>query len=405
MSDHERAILGVLIREKPDLYDSLGLAEADFAEPAHRAVWRAIGAVIDAGLRPDLVTVGERCNGQAAIVASLTSLGLAANVEYHTAEIKRASLSRRVTAAIPRLQDAAAQGPEAFGDALEAVASELSGEELTPPRELWRVLVDTTGILENRANTPGGMIGVSCGFRSVDYWTKGFQPGDLVIVAARTSVGKTALALSMARRMRVPIGFMSIEMTAEQIGERLLAMEARKSTLGVHIDDMLSLVEAGERMQHKRVWIDDAPTMTLAKLRGRARWMRRRGIECLFVDYLTLIKPEEGDETHRSERVGKLAKGLKQLARELGIPIVALSQINRIGEGQMPGLENLRQSGEIEEDADLVLLLHRKRDEKDTLLRVAKNRRGPVGDVELHYESEYTLFTEVEHENHARNGG
>jgi replicative DNA helicase len=112
---------------------------------------------------------------------------------------------------------------------------------------------------------------------------------------------------------------------------------------------------------------------------------------------MTLIKADAGDDSQRAERVGKLAKGLKQLARELSIPVIALSQINRIGEGQMPGLENLRQSGEIEEDSDLVLLLHRKRDERETILRVAKNRRGPVGDVTLRYIPDFTLFEEADH--------
>jgi replicative DNA helicase len=397
MSEHEQAVLGVILREAPELYDTLGLVETDFAEAVQRAVWRAIGVCLEAGLRPDLLTVGERCNGAAAKVAELTSMGLRANVEYHAERIRETAKEERVRRAIPRLQDAAKEGVVAFADELDAIGRELVGEETRTPRELWKVLIDTHKILEARADAPRGVVGESCGFRSVDYWTKGLQAGDLIVLAARTSVGKTALALSMARRMHCPVGYISIEMSATQIAERLIQMEGRVSTLSIRREQLGGLVDVCEKVGKRAFYLDDTPVMTLATVRQRCRWMTRRGARVIFIDYLTLIKTEKGDTASRAERVGRIVKELKQLARELSVPIVALAQINRLAEGVMPGLENLGQSGEIEEDADVVLLMHRERGSEEAELRIAKNRRGPVGDVELRYLADFTLFEEIEH--------
>ena len=194
------------------------------------------------------------------------------------------------------------------------------------------------------------------------------------------------------------MGFFSCEMSRKQIGKRLLAMIGGLNLSRIRAGlmssaDFSALNDAATQLHETTLALDDTPNIGLTELRSKARQMRRHGVQCIFVDYLTLIR--HGDmRMSRPERVGEVSKQMKGLARELDIPIVALSQVNREAEDKIPNLENLRQSGEIEEDSDVVMMLHRERDKDETILRVAKHRNGPTGDAELTFQREHVRFVE-----------
>jgi len=254
--------------------------------------------------------------------------------------------------------------------------------------------------IEKAYRTSGELQKVTSGYTQIEKLTNGFQPGDLIILGARPSIGKTSLALNMATRISVkysvPVGFFSCEMSRQQLVNRIIAAEGKINLAGIRSgvireSDFSRITGVCAKLYLSQLIIDDTPDISLAQLKSKSRQMKRMGCQIIFVDYLTLIRYGKA-QVPRHERVGEISKSLKSLARELEIPIMALSQVGRSAEGRMPTLSDLRQSGEIEEDADLIMLLHRERDQQETRICVAKNRNGATDTVSLAFLPQFVCF-------------
>jgi len=244
--------------------------------------------------------------------------------------------------------------------------------------------------------------------------TSGFQKSEFIVIGARPSVGKTAFALTMAANMAIrqhrAVGFFTLEMSDMALMQRMLASEARIDSMALRTGllkpaDFHSLTEAASRIYEAPLYIDDTPNIKLLDLRAQSRRLKsQQNVEIIFVDYIGLIEPETRGNTPRHEQVAEISRSLKSLARELDVPIVCLSQVGRQTEGKPPTLADLRESGSIEQDADVVIFLHRERGTEkseeenytpnniETDLVVAKQRNGPVGMLKLAFLPKYTKF-------------
>ena len=281
------------------------------------------------------------------------------------------------------------------------------------------VVARTIEAIEKRYHTKENYTGTPTGFADLDDMTSGFQASEFIVIGARPSVGKTAfactIAANMAIRFKIPVGFFTLEMSDMALMQRIVASEARIGSQKIRTAlltpaDFHSLTDAAARIYEAPLYIEDTPNMKLLDLRAQARRMiTRHGVRIVFVDYLTLITPEREGNVPRHEQIAEISRSLKALARELEIPVVALSQVRRETEGKQPTLADLRESGSIEQDADVVMFLHRERgterDAQDggmnniaTELIVAKQRNGPVGTVRLAFLPEYTKFESLSRE-------
>jgi replicative DNA helicase len=248
-----------------------------------------------------------------------------------------------------------------------------------------------------------GILGIPTGYKTVDDFTGGFISGEMTVLGARASIGKTALALNMAEKIArrgTGVGFLSLEMSGSQLMQRLLCGNSgigmrRIRTGKLHETDFKKIVDAAEMVYAYPLYIYDQPNARLIDLKLKARRMlRSEHIKILFIDYLSLVRTEK--DLARWEEVGFISSELKSLARELDIPIVVCAQVNRDAEGKAPNLSNLRESGSIEQDADVVMFLHRKRDSQNSELIIAKNRNGGTGKIDMHFNMERTRFELVE---------
>jgi replicative DNA helicase len=274
--------------------------------------------------------------------------------------------------------------------------------------------------------------GIPTGFKSLDDILGGFQKSDLIILAARPSVGKTALALDMIRRTAVehktPVGFFSLEMSADQLVDRIVAAQSRtdasvirkgvRTQTGSWRDDVFKNIrDALDELSRTPIFIDDQPGNTILKMRSAARKLKiEKGLEVLVVDYLQLMAPSNARSSDSMvQQVTEISRSLKHLARELNVPVIALSQLSRAVEtrGGRPKLSDLRDSGSIEQDADLVMFIHAEQDDlKDESgktkevqrkeLIIAKHRNGPLGTVTLDYHTRYNTFVEIDYSNYGK---
>jgi len=275
-------------------------------------------------------------------------------------------------------------------------------EELVP---------ETFDLIEKHFHNKDAYTGIPSGFTALDSMTSGFQSSEMIIIGARPSMGKTALALSMIQHIaitkKIPTGFFSLEMASQQIGQRLFSQESRISGSKIRsgmlkMDDFQRLQEAASRCYDAPLYVADTPNMKMLDLRAMARKMRQQyEVEIIFIDYLGLITSENANSAvPRHEQVSEISRSLKSLARELKIPIVALAQVTRDSEGKEPTLANLRDSGSIEQDADVVMFIHRERKVTDddgtgaidAKIILAKQRNGPIGNVDLLFLPQYAKF-------------
>jgi len=408
-SEHEDRLLGALLNDA-------ALLEADrvspelFQDKDAREVFRTMAGLRNAG-RPInretvLLEIGQRV--PLSYLGDLSGMATGANAEYYLDRLVEAAQKRELRKLALWLTEAAGNG-KAPADILESLEAELA--------KVRRSVVDTGDVdvsatmhelvqtveqrIRDRASGPSG---IPTGLRELDSLLGGLQPGAVYIVAARTSVGKTALALSMADNMvraGVPVGFCSLEMSALQLVERLVSMRSNvpvgRMKYGVlRGGDMGAILSAAGTFSGG-LRILDKPGLTLRGLKAWAHGAAGKGDRVLFLDYLGLLDLSD-DDRPRWEAMGAASRTIKNLARELRVPIVALCQLNRMAaaEGE-PELHHLRDSGSIEQDADVVLLLHRAVDqstETHASLRVAKNRSGPTGHVELAFDKPTTHFSD-----------
>ena len=435
----ERAALGSLLQDADAVavVNERHLGPADFYIRANQRIFEAVKRLDEKGLRPDIQTVVQELRqsgkldeaGGAAYVSSLTTvIPSSANIDYYVESIRNYSLRREL---LKFASEIAVQAYDVSSDSrimLEKIQQrifELSDDRKTSSfKKIDEVLVDTIDYIDHVYKTKKPISGIPTGFDRLDQLTTGFQPADFVVIGARPSVGKTALALNMAStisfKQKIPAAFFSLEQPDIALTQRLLASEAlvegnslRSGFLSTA--DYSKILDAADKIYETPLYIVDIPNMELLQLRTQARKLRSQlGVEVIFIDYLGLIV-HENKYLQRYEQITEISRSLKSLARELNIPIIVLCQLNREAQWEVPSLANLRDSGSIEQDADLVLFLHReskkgKKTQQEevksvpdiipTDLIIAKQRNGPVGTIKLNLHAKYARFFPVtkEHE-------
>lgn len=344
----------------------------------------------------------------AAQVAGLTFS--AASVGYHLAELCRYRDLRRLADTARHITDSIQDGlaPEEIADSAGRSLSAVGGNAGAGYSGMTETIPGFIADLEARYRRKGALSGIETGYSTLNTMTDGWQTGEMIVIGARPSVGKTALALNFAMhalKAGKRVGFFSCEMGKNQITARLISCRTRIDMPRIRSgllskSDYSEMTQAMTRLQTAPLFIDDTPNIGLDALRSGARTMKRREkIDILFIDYLGLVTHPDR-RMQRWEQIGEISRTLKGLARELCIPVIALSQLTRDSEGKEPTLSNLRDSGSIEQDADVIGFLHTAtREGPDPLpvdLIIAKNRNGSVGRVHLNFYRQYQRFTERE---------
>ncbi len=424
----EVATLGALLLDPESLATVLKyLRPDDFYKTAHQRIYDAILALFDRSEAIDLITLNEElktkgliksCGGPAYISQLTSAVPTSANIEYYAKIVQALSMRRNLSRIASEINASSFDDSTDVRYIIEEAERqifELTDKQHTGSYQVAREIVARTiEVIEKLFHNSGDYIGVPSGFSSLDSYTAGFQNSEFIVIGARPSVGKTALALTMAANMSVkkhiPVGFFTLEMTSMALMQRLLSSEARLKSHALRSgilkpSDFHKLTEAAGKIYEAPLYIEDSPNLKLLDLRAQARRMRsQHKVSIIFIDYLTLIGSEHQDMP-RHEQIAEISRSLKALARELNIPVVALSQVSRESEGKRPSLANIRESGSIEQDADVVIFLHReKQPDSDgddipqnirTEVIIAKQRNGPVGTIELAFIPEYTKFEDM----------
>jgi replicative DNA helicase len=401
-----------------------------FYDERHRRIFRAMIAISQRSEVVDPVTLGNELNRRGELDASggkeyigelIDAVPTAANVEYHAKIVKEKALLRRLietsTTIITEAFQGRATAEELLDDAEQRIfqVSQQRGlQGFTRVKELMWPTMERIEALQRGGKT---ITGVASGFTDLDELTSGFQPADLVIVAARPSMGKTALVLNIAQyaaiEKNVPVAVFSLEMSKESLVQRMLTAEGRvdaqKMRKGLLRDEDYSrLARAAGILSGAPIWIDDSAGITLLEIRSKARRLKAdQDIGMVVIDYLQLIQGPTSSES-RQQEISQISRSLKALAKELAVPVIALSQLSRAPEQRAgdhrPQLSDLRESGAIEQDADLVMFIYRQEiydgptDKDGNSLEgraeviIGKQRNGPVGLVNLFFHKAYTRF-------------
>jgi replicative DNA helicase len=434
----ERAVLGSILL-LPEVFDEVALVvrPGDFYDDANRRLYEQLHAMHDGGHRIDLMLLVERlkkadvyesCGGAAYLAEIGREVPTAAHAEFYAKIVADKAVLRSLIHASVDIQqlayDPTTETREILGKAEERVFAILEDRGSGQTTPIAEVLQESLDRIDARMDHQHAFGGVPTGFDDFDAMTGGLQKSELVILAARPSMGKTALAMNMAEhasmQARVPTLFVSLEMSAIELGDRLLCSVAgvngnRLRNGTITQDERRQLIHAAGEISQAPLYIDDSPSRTMTEIAANARRLKRRdGLGLIIVDYLQLIDPDNPRDP-RQEQVSKISRRLKGLARELQVPVLCLAQLNRQVESShsnKPQLSHLRESGAIEQDADVVMFVHRDeyyqtneedrervRGEADLLVR--KQRNGPTGDVKLTWVHEHTRFRNFSHKPYA----
>lgn len=436
--DIEKVVLGALMIDK-DAFTVVSeiIKPETFYEARHQKIYEAVQSLNLQEKPVDIMTVTEELRhkgtledigGPAYVVELSSQVASSAHIEYHAHILAQKFLARQL------IQFASMIETDAFDETVdvddlmqkaEGALFEISQKNMLQDYVQIDTIVDQAHqLLLQASNREGGLTGVPSGFRKLDDITAGWQPSDLVIIAGRPAMGKTSFALSIAKNVaidyRKPIAFFSLEMNNVQLVNRLISnvcsIPGNKILNGQLTPDEWERFDSNIRkMQGAPIYVDDTPGLSIFELRTKARRLvREHGIELLMIDYLQLMNANGMRFNSRQEEVSTISRSLKGLAKELNIPVLALSQLSRAveqrdgPEGKRPQLSDLRESGAIEQDADMVLFVHRPeyyhilQDEKGNDLHgmaqiiIAKHRKGATGDVLLNFRGEYTRFSNPE---------
>jgi len=419
----EASVLGALLIDKDAI-----IKVAEFLRPEHfyregyASVYRAILSLYEQGDPIDMVTVPaelkkigqlDKAGGISELTDLVNRVPTSAHIENYAALIKNASTKRRLISAASRIAEMGFVERREVAELLDeaeqtlfAVSQEHLHEEFVPIRKTLEVSFDR---LDELHKNRGSLRGVPTGFKSLDNKTSGLQASNLIILAGRPSVGKSALAINMAQaaasKHKVGVGFFSLEMSREQIVDRMLAAEAdvdswKITTGNLEEEDFKRIGEAMGELAEAPIFIDDTPGISVMEMRTKARRLQLdQGIGLVIVDYLQLVHGRNLE--NRVQEVSEISQALKNMARELRIPVLACSQLSRAVEQRgtkIPQLSDLRESGSIEQDSDLVMFLYRpdEEDRSSVSLLIAKHRNGPTGEIPLHFRGERTKFYEQE---------
>lgn len=422
--DAEVATLGAMLLDWSSIQEVVTILQPEhFYSQQNQLIYETLIKLFGMGITGDFLTLTNELTknsllekaGGAAYIASLTdSVPSAANIEYYAHVVLDRATRRSLIKISSEIKSSAFDESRESRAILEEAEKKIfaltdMGQTIAI-HDMHEVVPRTTEIIQQHYHNHDTYSGIPCGFTRLDSMTSGFQNSELSIIGARPSMGKTAMALSMMENIaidqKIPCGFFSLEMSYEQIGQRLLSQVSRipghKIRSGMmKLDDLQKINDAAGRVFDSPLYIVDTPNMQLLDLRAMARRMvQSKGVKIIFIDYIGLISTQNSSAPVY-EQVSEISKSLKSLARELNIPVVALCQVARDAEGNEPTLAQLRGSGSIEQDADVVMFIHRERKKteegekepvQDAKLIVAKQRNGPIGDVNLLFLSSYTKF-------------
>jgi replicative DNA helicase len=431
--DAERSVLGSMLRDNLAINDLMNLVFPDnFYFDAHQKICQAIYDIYRDGHPVDLVILVdalktrkhlEDVGGETYLAELWDAAPTAANAEYYAKIVREKSITRSLihtsTEILHDAYDQSQSAEELLGTAERKILDIAEKGVTSHTTTLLEALNAAYTRIDQRMGRkdPNEISGVSSGFADLDALTAGFQNNELIILAARPSVGKTAFALNIVRHVvveeKLPVLFVSLEQSRIELAERLLAAQARVNSQKLrkgHLsaDDIGKLHAAGDVLRNANLFIDDSPAQGMLRISANARRLKiRGGLRMVVIDYLQLIDPENRRDP-RQEQVAQISRRLKHLARELEVPVMALAQVNRSSEDRTdhrPRLADLRESGSIEQDADTCMMLHRPGrfdgGQEDNIIEVivAKQRNGPTGEITLAWLKDYMRF-----ENYAGDG-
>jgi replicative DNA helicase len=425
----EQAVLGAVLWHNDAVYSALEKVNADeFYSPAHRKIFAAMVRLATTSVPIDELTIAEALTrdgvlkevGGAAYLAELSgTVASAGNIQHHAQIVHEKYVLRQLLAASQEISTSCSEGVDSAADLLDEAQKRLfslAESQVTGGFRGMNPLVKEAfkniEVMHDRGNE---LLGVATGFDGLDRKLLGLQRSDLIVLAARPAMGKTAFALNIAAnaaiRYGARVGLFSLEMSSLQLTLRMLCAEAQVDAQlmrsgRLHEEYWQQITNAAGRLSEARIYIDDAPTLTPMQMRARARRMKaEHGCDLVIVDYLQLMHVA-GKVERRDLEIGEISRSLKALAKELDVPVLALAQLSRRVEERKDGpkLSDLRESGAIEQDADIVLFLHRDPDkahEEDeawpTEIQIGKHRNGPVGMVEVMFERRFARFFAEDH--------
>ena len=430
----ESSVLGGLLLDN-QAWDRVGdlLVDRDFYRYEHRVVYGAISTLVNASKPADVITVFEQLQslGKAEEVGGLAYLNSlaqyvpsASNIRRYAEIVRERSILRKLVSASDEI------ATNAFNPQGKPVAKILDeaeqkifniGEEGSRMKQGFQgmdtLVVELLDRVQEMADNPMDITGVPTGFYDLDRMTSGFQAGDMVVLAARPSMGKTALAINIAEHVALneglPVAVFSMEMGASQLAVRVVGSIGRIDQTHLRTGKLTDeewprLTEAIEKLRNVSLHIDETPGLTTSELRANARRLARQcgKLGLIVVDYLQLMSGSSSDGENRATELGEISRGLKMLAKELQCPVIALSQLNRSVEtrtDKRPMMSDLRESGAIEQDADVIMFIYRddyyNKDSKEpgvSEIIIGKQRNGPIGEVRMAFMSNYTRFADLD---------
>lgn len=427
--DAEMSVLGSILMDKESLFKVVDfLNPSDFYIGTHKLIYQSMLDLSEKGRPLDILSVSsvlkekgklEEVGGQSALTAMVNSVPSAMHVSHYGEIVHKKSLLRKMIQAsydIGQLGYQESEDVDALLDEAEKkvfkISERINSQNFYPLRYN---LEEAFERIDSLHKNTGEMRGVATGFTDLDNYLAGLQKSDLVILAARPSLGKSALAMDIARYVsvekKVPVGIFSLEMSRDQIVDRLIASEAgvdlwklrtgKLSSKGEY-NDFVKIQNALGNLGEAPIYIDDGLTSSVLQMRAMARRLQaERGLGLLVIDYLQLIQPR-GTNDSMVQQITEISRSLKSLARELNVPVLALSQLSRAVEqrpDRTPKLSDLRDSGSIEQDADVVLFISRdvrNEDDNTAEIHIAKHRNGPIGKVHLYFDKKSASFRNLE---------
>ena len=429
----EQSVIGsMLMGREAIMTASEILTSEDFYQHQYGIIFDAMVELFNEGKAVDVVTLQNRLKekdvppeiaGMEFVRDLLNAVPTSANVKYYATIVSEKAILRRLIRLSEEIENTCYLNKEPVEEILDSSEKKMfqlfqqrDSGDMVPIRQ---VVMDTLENIEKASKTTGSVTGLATGFIDLDYKTSGFQNSDLILVAARPSMGKTAFVLNIAEYMAFKqnraVAIFSLEMSKQQLMNRLFAMESRVNSQSLRTgnlkdEDWSKLIESAGLIGDSRLIIDDTPGITVRELRSKCRkYKLEHGLDIIMIDYLQLMSGGGKGNDSRQQEISDISRSLKALARELNVPVVALSQLSRAVESRTdhrPMLSDLRQSGAIEQDADMVMFIYR--DDyynKDSDMKgvaeiiIAKQRNGPIGTVNLVWLPDYTKFMNLEQGN------
>jgi len=426
----EQSVLGSMLVDKEAIPTVMEILKPeDFYRPDHREIYEVVIELFDRAQPIDLITVSERLklHGKLELIGGLeylsniaTAVPTTANVSNYSKIVEEKSLLRRLIRASSDIVDLGFDASEEVSYIIDRaqqgifdILQKRSSQGFIPIKD---VLVDTFNKLEELYNNKGTITGIPTGFADLDFKTAGLHNSDLILIAARPAMGKTALALNLAQNAavhsKVPVAVFSLEMSKEQLVNRMLSSEAmvdgsRMKTGQLEDNDWQKVAKALGPLSEAPIFIDDTPGVSITEIRAKCRRLKlEHNLGLVIIDYLQLMQGSKSKSENRQQEISEISRSLKMLAKEINVPVITLSQLSRAPETRTdhrPILSDLRESGAIEQDADIVMFLYRddyynpETDKKNIAeLIIAKHRNGSTGTVELVWLGQYTKFANLE---------